>query len=448
MSDGDLLLGIDVGTSTIKAGLMDGDGAEVAIAREDTPFVSSGGNIEMSREDLRAALGRVLNGLGAARRGVAAAGVAGVAESGAPLGASGDVIAPVVAWHDPRGEETVALLKRRFGDELPARIGRRMRTVSSAAKLGWLIDHGCGRVTRWLGVPELCLWELTRAQATEHSLASRTGWYDVSERTYMPEVAEAIGANEDVFAPVERAGAVLGRVTAGAASWSGLPQGTPVTLAGHDHLAGAQGVGAGYEDLANSVGTAETMLRPHPALPHIATALELNAAVSVRPGGEGWVVFASAARAGVVLRTAARALGRDAADLDALAEGARSVDGSALLSRIERDGRPTMPEASPGGVWKGLLEALVERSMEARQRLARLLGPERRVLVFGGGARSGPWVRVKAERAGVPLWRTRQEAVARGAALFGGVAAGWWPAADDAPAPNLERVDGTVRASR
>jgi xylulokinase len=56
--------------------------------------------------------------------------------------------------------------------------------------------------------------------------------------------------------------------------------------------------------------------------------------------------------------------------------------------------------------------------------------------VFGGGSRSVPWLRAKAAEAGVPVVRSSvAEAVARGAAVFAGVAAGWWPSAAHAPRP-------------
>ena len=127
-----------------------------------TPFASSAGGIDMGVADLGRALATVVAALGPAREQVAAAGVTGMAESGAPLRA-GRPVGPIIAWHDGRGEETVASLEARFGAALPRWTGRRLRTVSSVAKLGWLMDHGLPMPDRWLGVPELALWLLTGA---------------------------------------------------------------------------------------------------------------------------------------------------------------------------------------------------------------------------------------------------------------------------------------------
>jgi xylulokinase len=75
----------------------------------------------------------------------------------------------------------------------------------------------------------------------------------------------------------------------------------------------------------------------------------------------------------------------------------------------------------------------------AAERIAALAGPHDRLVVFGGGSRSPVWLRAKAAALGMPVVRGSAEAVARGAALVAGVAAGWWatPAAGPTPAPRF-----------
>lgn len=440
--NGPLLLGLDIGTTHIKAILVDRDGNEIPCEGVATPFSSVPPGVEMTVHALHESIAGVLGRLSGWHSRVAAVGIAGMAECGAPLDETGRVLGPVIAWHDPRGAETVARLLEHFGDSLALRTGQRPRTVSSVAKLGWMIDHGCRGVRRWLGVPELCLWLLTGQQATEHSLACRTGAYDVASNTYLPEVAEVAGLPAGVFPPVGSAGATLGCITPEGATWSGLPEGIPVTLAGHDHLAGAEGIGAREGDLVNSVGTAETVLRQSTTLPNLNEALALRAAVSVRPGGRGWTVLVGAARAGFVLSAAARALGRTPTELDRLAETAGRVDAGPILARLEAGDPIVFPSTPPGALWHGLLEALATRTLEAGARLDKLLGPSRRLLVFGGGSRSRPWMQAKARLSALPVYRlSTGEAAARGAAMSAGVAAGWWPGMEATPAPAAEVVE-------
>ncbi|MDQ6617814.1 MAG: FGGY family carbohydrate kinase, partial [Actinomycetota bacterium] len=348
---------------------MDRAGQEHAQAAAATPF--QGG--EMSVDQLRDALAATSGQLGDARARVAAVGVAGMAESGAPVDRAGRPLAPIIAWNDPRGAEVVDRLQERFGPDLERAIGQRLRTVSSVAKLGWLVGHGVGPVACWLGVPELVLRALTGAQATEFSLAARTGGYHVGQRRYLPEVAEAVGVRPDVFPEVKPAGCAMGWVSPSSGAWSGLPVGTPVTVAGHDHLVGVAGSGAGPGDLVNSVGTAETVVARQPVLPDLDRALSLRVAVTVMPGGKGWALLASAARSGIVLAAVAEALGCSAEELDrhAVGEG-RVPDGDRLVDAAV-EGEPIgLPPAAPGAVWNGVLAALAARTWDAVDRLGQV----------------------------------------------------------------------------
>ena len=437
----DLVLGIDVGSSRIKALLVDRQGHDVASAAVPTPFVTEAGGTraEATVGWLLHALGEVLAPLGGERERVAGVGIAGIGESGAPLDRSGAALAPILAWHDLRGEDVADRLSERFGDELGERIGQRLRSVSSVAKLGWLTDNGVSRVARWLGVPELGLHALTGAHATEHSLAARTGCWDVGRRGWLDDVAAAAGFGIEVFPEVVTAGVVMGRVTPEAAARFGIPVGAPVTIAGHDHLAGLIGSGADPRDLGNSVGTAETVIGRSSTLPHLRRALERELAVTVFPGGDGWAVMSSAARSGLALSSAAVALGRSEAELDQLSVGASLLEAPGLRDSLQRRDPPLLPEGAPGDAWHTLLDELASLTAAAVVRVVGLVGPRRRLVVFGGGAASLPWLEAKAQLVPLPVWRVRSaEAVARGAAIYGGVAAGWWPSPAAAPPPPLE----------
>ncbi len=467
-----LLLGIDIGTSHTKAVVVARDGREVASSAVATPFVGRDGRTEMSVDALRGCLGDVLAPLGDRRRQVVAAGVAGIAESGAPFDAGGRPLAPVIAWTDERGHEAVAALARQFGPALPARIGQEVRTVLTVSKLGWLVSNGMTGMARWLGVPELALHALTGEAATEVSLAARTGAFDVISRNWIPEVPTSLGFSIGAFPPVCVAGAAMGRVSGPASGWSGLPRGIPVTIAGHDHLVGMAGAGAGPGDAANSVGTAETIVVRAPGPPDVAAALAAGLRVSVHPGGEEWAVLVGAARAGLVLEAAAARLGRALPDLDRAAAGEPVAHGTAageptasgtaageptangtaagagagpaaldgIVDGLARGIPVVFPAVADGTVWAGLLRALAARTADAYRRLVQVVGPCLRLVVYGGGAASDPWLRAKAAALTVPVVRSDASAVARGAALYAGVAAGWWATVDGAPAPSLVPV--------
>ena len=435
-----LLLGIDVGSTRTKALVVDAaTGAEVRTVAIDSPFVTAGTRTETTVDRLidvvRWALGRVGDGhLGR----VVGVGVAGVAESGAPLDAGGRALAPVIAWHDHRGESVADRLSARFGTDLDRAIGQRLRYVATVAKLGWLVEDGLAAApVRWLGVPELVLRALTGAEATEWSLASRTGCFDVGRREWLPDVARAAGFEVGLFPPVMGAGEVMGRVTEKASAWSGLPAGVPVTVAGHDHLVGFVGNGASTDDLIDSVGTAETVVGRSAVLPDLDAALAGGLAVSLFLGGDGWAVQASAARAGQAVDAAATALGHRPEHLDRLLAGVGSAPGASgttpadlldapgLLASLRDRQTPALPDGDPARVWATLLDALATETAAAVDRVTGVVGARRRLVVFGGGSASESAMAAKARRVAIPVERSRVKgAVARGAALLGGTAAG------------------------
>ncbi len=423
------LLGFDVGSTRTKATLLDAaTGGEVATVAVDSPFVTSAGRTEATVGAVVEVVRRVLADLGGDHDlgRVAGVGVAGVAESGAPFDAAGRALAPVIAWHDRRGESVADRLSAAFGPDLDRAIGQRLRYVATVAKLGWLVENGLAAApARWLGVPELVLRALTGTEATEWSLAARTGCFDVGRREWLPDVARAAGFEVGLFPPVLAAGDVMGRVTAEASAWSGLPAGVPVTVAGHDHLVGFVGCGAGPDDLVDSVGTAETVVGRSATRPDIDAALATGVAVTLFPSGDGWAVQSSAARSGQAVEYAASALGHPPEALDRLLP-AGVLDAPGLLDSLRRRDPPALPAGPPAAVWATLLDALSAETAVAVARVTRVVGTRRRLVVFGGGSASEPLLAAKSRRIPIPVERSPVvAAVARGAALFGGLAAGF-----------------------
>jgi sugar (pentulose or hexulose) kinase len=93
-----------------------------------------------------------------------------------------------------------------------------------------------------------------------------------------------------------------------------------------------------------------------------------------------------------------------------------------------------------------LLHALAERTADAAARVGQLVAA-RRMLVIGGGSASRPWLRAKMALVPLPIvLPATSQAVARGAAVFAGQAAGWWPSPEAAPKLEAAAVSVKKRA--
>ncbi|MFC0527659.1 FGGY family carbohydrate kinase [Phytohabitans kaempferiae] len=445
MTDDPLVLGLDLGSSRLKAVLVGRDGRTVLTHAVPTPFVAADGGAQMTPRTLFAAVGELLAGLGGMRARVAGVGVASMGECGAFVAGGGAVEEPMPAWYDARGADTAEALRRHFGPDLDRRIGRPLRAATTVAKLGWLREHGYRADGDWLGVAALVAWRLTGARAGEPSLAATTGAFDPVERRYLPEVLAAAGLDGVRFAKPRTAGERVGEVIPAGAAWSGLPPGVPVTLAGHDHLVGAIGAGAGPDDLVDSMGTGE------PVVAFLAAdavdrdkILDRGLTLSCRPGGDRVAVMYESLLPGRVLARLAALLGAGPAEMDARALAWPDTIPDPFVEALVDDPDAALgavPPLPPERLWAGALAVLARRAADAVDVL-RLAGARTdRMVLIGGGTASGAWLAAKRRAVAMPLVRAHTaEAVARGAALFGGVAGGWWPAAEAAPSPEVSSV--------
>jgi sugar (pentulose or hexulose) kinase len=161
-------------------------------------------------------------------------------------------------------------------------------------------------------VGSTCPWTLCGEQISEPSLASRTGLFDQATGEPWGEALAALGVAGGFLPDTVPAGRAAGRIT----HCSTAPEldGAVVTVAGHDHPVAAVGAGAvGPEDLFDSCGTAEVLLRVVPRVLDDAerstlVGLGIDAGRHVVPGQ---TVLMGGMRSGLVMRRVLSLLGAD-----------------------------------------------------------------------------------------------------------------------------------------
>jgi sugar (pentulose or hexulose) kinase len=403
-----LLLGLDVGTTSSKAAVVDLDGRELAHGQAPMPWRPVPGGA-----------------LAAAPPGeVRAVGVASMAETGVLLGRDGEPVTPAIAWHDARGAEQAERLRA----ELPAfsrRTGLRASPLCTLVKHRWLREHRpeeVGRAVRWLNVGEWVVRGLGGDEVAELSLASRTGMLDVHAARWWDEALAWGGAPPGLMPEPAPAGTPAGRVAPGT-----LPgaEGAVLTVAGHDHLSAAVGAGAAGEgDVLDSCGTAEAFVQAVAPLPEARVAEAVAREVSV-----GWHVvpglqaLLASVRTGAVLARVLALLGVDPAarePIEAAALAAPPGAGGVTLEGLREEHltlRGIGREPSPGLAYRAALEATAAAGAELLARMADLAGPPRRLVATGGWVEGAAAREVKRRHLG-PFEHDRAVFTgARGAAL-------------------------------
>jgi sugar (pentulose or hexulose) kinase len=442
-----LLVGLDVGTTAVKAAAFDTSGRELAHGRAPTPWRTVPTGAELDPDDLLdAAVAAAREAVAAAGAGqVAGLGVASMAETGVLVDGGGRPVVPSIAWHDTRGDP-----ERLASDlpDFPARTGLPASTLCTLVKYRWMRDHwpDTARGVRWVNVAEWIVRGLGGDVATELSLASRTGFYDLHTKQPWDEALAWAGAPDGLVGEPVPAGTPMGRTEDGAV----------LTVGGHDHLAAAVGAGAAGEgDVLDSCGTAEAFVRAtKPLSPDgagRAVASGFTAAWHALPDRQALL---GAVWSGTALRRILELVGTDPderAEIEAAAlaieraragddvaggERARAGDdvvaGRLVLRGIERD--PSEPltlegigsDASPAAAYHAALDACGAAGAQVLARMAAVAGPAKRLVVTGGWATGEAAQAVKARHLGPFELSPGISQGARGAALAAGRATGLW----------------------
>ena len=250
-----LLLGLDLGSTSLKAVVYDLDGRAVAAGSRPTelfhPHAEHPEWAVWQPEQIwggaAAAVREAVAELDDPRR-IAGVAVTGMGMDGLPVDADGRWLYPLISWHDPRTVGQLAWWKEHVGLERTFAIGGNpLWPINSALRMRWIAENEpaiFARTHKWLLIEDFVNWLLCGRQATDYSMASCTALFDQRRLDWSDELLAAAGIPRRMLCDALPSGTPLGHVTAAAARETGLCEGTPVILGGHDHLCGALPVGA------------------------------------------------------------------------------------------------------------------------------------------------------------------------------------------------------------
>ena len=241
-----MYLGLDLGTSGLKAILIDDD--QRVVVEATAPLSVSrpeDGWSEQSPADWIAAAEAVIGALPAeARASIKGIGLSGQMHGATLLDASDNVLRPCILWNDTRSHLEAAELDA--DPRFRAITGNIVFPGFTAPKLVWLKRHEpqvFARVARVL-LPKdyLRLW-LTGEHVAEMSDAAGTSWLDTGRRAWSEALLAATGLGVDAMPRLVEGSEVSGRVRPEIAGRFGIPATTVVAGGAGDNAAAGIGVG-------------------------------------------------------------------------------------------------------------------------------------------------------------------------------------------------------------
>jgi xylulokinase len=244
-------LGIDLGTSELKAILLDARGAVLAQAgaRVSVTRRHSGWSEQNPAHWWQAcveALEQLRNDQPQAWDRVECIGLSGQMHGAVLLDAADQVLYPAILWDDSRAVAQAEQLNRDFPD-YPQATGSLAMAGLTAPKLLWVQAHEpqvFARIDCVLSPKDYLRLLLTGEKVSDLSDAAGTLWLDVARREWFEPMLHATGLNVTQMPRLREADQVSGGLSAEAGQLLGLPADLPVAAGGGDNPVSAVGIGA------------------------------------------------------------------------------------------------------------------------------------------------------------------------------------------------------------
>lgn len=440
------VLGIDLGTSSVKVVLTDPAGNVLTQAAADYPVDRphpgwAETDPERWWQAVRAAVAQVLDAVpGAEPAGI---GLSGQMHGVVLCTADGIAVRPAVLWADARAEAELSIY-RALPEATRARLANPLSPGMAGPELAWLHRHEAGVVgrARWALQPKDWIRaRLTGEFAAEPSDASATLLYDVLGQNWDREVVAALGIRAELLPPLlPFAGTIAGHLQPTAAQELKLAAGIPVAAGAGDSAAAALGSGVlepGTIQLTIGTGVQIVTVMPTPTADSVGHRHDPVTHLYRSATRDGWYAMAAGLTGGQTLDWVRRLLGADWAELYAAADRGPWDDDPIFLPHLIGERTPYL-DTQLRGSWTGLdprhdraallysaLEGVAFAAADGLDALPGVPAADRRLRLAGGGTASPGWRALLANVLDAELHAVDVPgASARGAALLAAQAAG------------------------
>lgn len=450
------LLGMDVGTTSLKAVLFDENGQSVMSVKKEYTLSVKGDVVEFPAESYWQLCKEALDEIRAAYP-VTALAIDTQCETLIVTDEAGQPLCPAIVWLDNRAAAQAEELRRRFTEKtVYEHTGQPEVTATwPACKLLWLRQNRpevWERVGRIFLLEDYLLYRLTGRFVTERTLQSSTIYYEINTGTWWDDMLQALGVERCQLPELLDSGVPVGEY-----------EGIAVVTSAMDQVAGAVGAGVlAPGTVSEMTGTTMTAFVPAAVMPPYRENVKIPCHVNY-DGGVALLLWSPTAGIALQWYKDNYCEGMDFARLNELAAAVPpGCDGLTFLPYLAGS---TMPRCNPaargaflgltmehkrGHMVRGIFEAV---AYMLRENLEYLGVDVQEIRSMGGAANSPLWCQIKADvcRRSIVTLRSKETACL-GSAILAGTAVGVFSsvqaacarfaAADRVYRPGAENYDG------
>lgn len=436
-------LGIDIGTQSLKAVVI--DGALRPVGTTSVPYQPVYPKPGWAEQDtnlwlnaLRPAIAGALAEAGLSAADIASIAVCGQLDGCIATDANGDALAPAILWMDRRATSGIRGID---ADLVRDRSGLVLDATHMAAKIRWSLentDHG-RKASVFHQPVSFLVGALTGARVMDPSLASTSMVYDLKTGTWDPELLAAFGIDPAILPAIAPTASVAGGLSTRGAALTGLKAGTPVAVGTGDDFSNPIGCGlSGTGTVGVILGTGEVVC----ALSDTLT-IDQNTLVETHAfptghyhlGNPGWM------SGGAVRWFLSTFSVTDAVEFSAIAaEAPPGCDGLLFIPALSGAMAPRWIASARGAFYgmtaahtkghfaRAILEGTSFAMRDVIDRMTEMGVGTQKIRIMGGGAESTVWTQIRSDLTGKPVEALSEgDASAMGAALLAAVAAGAQP---------------------
>lgn len=460
------ILGIDIGTTAIKAAIIGEDGVIYGTKTSEYPLTTlSTGEVEADLQLYIDAFTQSVKGAISVakvdKKDVKCLGFSSTAETCVFLDADNKPLCKVIAWMDTRATAEAEYLSKHFDKrDIINKVGfdgiYAIHPVSKILAVKNKTPELFEKTRMFAQIKDYFIYRLTGKYYTDHSTASDHGFFDITNRCYWKEMLEFTGIKEEYLPKLVAPGTELGTISARAAKEFGLDPETKINVGAFDQGCGAIGAGNMKPGIASeSTGS---------ALVTVATIDALNPesegkVPTLCSGIPGKYMYQPYCTGSIIMKwyrdtfcevekeleekTGVNAYTMMDEMVKATPAGA---DGLIMLPYFQGSGIPELNEKATGvyygihaghtrghfirAIMEGLAIAL-KRMLECEEELGATMTEIRSL---GGGSKSKAWCQIKADILGMPVKviNNSESTPCMGCAILAGVANGIWDSIEEA----------------